>query len=77
MWGRIVVTYVLLVGVIGGTAYAVFPWFTLTAVGMLALFSAIATAIALFMLKITGRLQTGGGDGPNQHTKRSKGARDR
>lgn len=76
MWGRVIGMYIILVGVIGGTGYAMFPWFTLAAVGWLAGFSAVATGFALFILKITGRLGTGGGGGGSASaTYQSKGAR--
>lgn len=77
MWGRIAISYVFMVGVIGGTGYMLFDWFTLGAVAILAVLSAVFSAIALMILSMTGRLQTGGstattGSGGGR---RSKGAR--
>lgn len=75
MWLRVLITYVFGVGVIGGTAYTMFDWFPLAGLLWLALFSAIAGGISLFILNLTGRLGGGGGGGTASATYQSKGAR--
>ena len=78
MWGRVIFTYLIGVGIPGATAYVMFPWFNLQAVVLLAVFSALSGGIALAVLSMTGRLGTGGGGGSAADARasvQSKGAR--
>lgn len=71
---RVLVTYIVAVSSVGGSAYYMFDWFPIQGIIYLAAFSAVAGGIALLFVKIRTNQAGGGGDSARA-SKYSKGAR--
>lgn len=74
---RVTITWAALVGIIGGTAYVVFPWYNVNAILLLAIASAIVGGIAVLIVRLRQNAAGGGssGAGGARASKQSKGAR--
>lgn len=72
---RVIIMWIALVSIIGGTAYTIFPWYNFNAIILLAIASGIVTAIVVLLARMRG---AGGGSGTARATNhQSKGARGR
>lgn len=73
---RVIIMWVALVSIIGGTAYTIFPWYNFNAIILLAIASGIVTALVVGFARL--RSNASGGSGTARaSTHQSKGARGR